>query len=495
MFSQASRYLFGSPIRARTAHVLLFAAAFLFTGAVLCADTIVLKNGRRIIASNVREEGDKVKYETPAGELSLPKSIVDHIEKGGAVPMGGGDGGDAAANLAITPPAMGAMIGGSEIESGAVHDGRIDREYIGKVEGDARSGDKRASAMAALAHHAAAQFELSRGDMEHALADERTALTYEPEEPTLLMNVAYLHLRRSEYKQSLDYLERARRVAPTNPDVAKLAGWAYYGMNKMEQAVAEWKRALSLRPDPEVQSALDKAQRDKQEEESYKENESAHFTLRYSGAAEPALAREVLHTLESHFSAIESELNFTPPDSIGVVLYTQQAFADITRAPGWVGALNDGRIRVPVQGLSGVNPELSRVLKHELTHSFVGQKTRGHAPTWIQEGLAQWMEGKRSGDNATVLAQVFQQGHAPSLGQLEGSWMGLQSDTAAYAYAWALANIEYIVQSGGMGDVERILDRIGSGSSTEAALREVLHSDYGDVMQSTAEYLRKTYGR
>jgi hypothetical protein len=45
-----------------------------------------------------------------------------------------------------------------------------------------------------------------------------------------------------------------------------------------------------------------------------------------------------------------------------------------------------------------------------------------------------------------------------------------------------------------MGDMERILDRIGSGSSTEEALRAVLHSDYNDLMQSTAEYLRKTYG-
>jgi tetratricopeptide (TPR) repeat protein len=308
------------------------------------------------------------------------------------------------------------------------------------------------------------------------------------------MNVAYLHLRRSEYKQSLEYLERARRVAPENPDVAKLAGWAYYGMNKMDQAVAEWKRALALRPDPEVQAALDKAQRDKREEESYKENESTHFTLRYSGAAEPALARDVLRTLEAHFAAIESELNFTPPDSIGVVLYTQQAFADITRAPGWVGAQNDGRIRVPVQGLGGVTPEFSRVLKHELTHSFVGQKTGGHAPIWIQEGLAQWMEGKRSGQNAAVLAQVLQGGHPPSLSDLEGSWMGLPSDEAGHAYAWALANIEYIVETDGMGDVERILERIGSGASTEAALREVLHSDYNDLTQSTAEYLRKTYG-
>src|SRR5579859_6214041 len=129
------------------------------------------------------------------------------------------------------------------------------------------------------------------------------------------MNVAYLHLRRSEYKESLEYVERARRAAPDDPDVAKLAGWAYYGMNKLDQAVAEWKRALALRPDPEVQAALEKAQRDKQEEANYKENESSHFTLRYSGAAQPALAREVLRTLEAHFSAIESELDFAPPDS------------------------------------------------------------------------------------------------------------------------------------------------------------------------------------
>ena len=472
----------------------MLCAVMFFAAAAARADTIVLKNGRRIFALNVREEGDRVKYETSAGELSLPKSIVDHIEKGGAVQMGDSPAAGAA-SLTITPPAMGTKSGDTEIENGAVHDGAIDREYIAKLEGPARGGSQRAKESAALAYHTASQFELSRGDIEHALADERTALTYEPEEPTLLMNVAYLHLRRSEYKQSLDFLERARRVAPENADVAKLAGWAYYGLNKIDQAVAEWKRALALRPDPEVQAALDKAQRDKQEEESYKENESTHFTLRYSGAAEPALARDVLRTLEAHFSAIESELNFTPPDSIGVVLYTRQTFSDITQAPGWVGALNDGRIRVPVQGLNGVTPELSRVLKHELTHSFVGQKTRGHAPTWIQEGLAQWMEGKRSGDNGAVLAQVLHDGSAPSLSSLEGSWMGLPTDAAGYAYMWALANIEYIVQTGGMGDIERILDRIGGGSSTEAALREVLRSDYNDLMQSTAEYLRKTYVR
>ena len=484
---------------------ILLGAALICISGRAAADTIVLKNGRRIMALSAVEEGDKVKYLTAAGELSLPKSIVDHIEKGSAMSMAGTPGADAA-NLTITPPAMESSGTFTEVEHSAVHDGSIDREYIAKLESAARSGGRRANLSAALGHHAAANYELTHGDMEHALIDARAALTYAPEEPVLLMNVGYLLLRRSEFKESLEYLERARRFAPDNADVPKLEGWAYYGLNKLDQAVAEWRQSEALRPDKEVQAALERALADKKEEESYKENESSHFKLRYSGTAAPALARDVLRTLERHYSVIESELNFTPPESIGVILYTQDAFSDITKAPGWAGALNDGRIRVPVQGLAAVDGELSRILKHELTHSFIAQKTRSacmglsascaiHAPTWIQEGLAQWMEGQRSGENAAVLVQIYGAGHAFSLSRLEGSWLNMGGDTARYAYAWSLANIEYIVQAGGMGDIDRILDRIGAGMAVEAALKEVLHSDYNDLMQSTAEYLRKTYGR
>lgn len=457
------------------------------------ADKIVLKNGRKIVAANVTEDANKVYYETSAGQLSIPKSIVDHIEKG-LTPVMGSPAADAA-NLPIPPPTVEATADAAEIDSAAVHDGAIDREYLARVENEARGGNRKANDKAALAHHAAAQFELAHGDLQHALTDERTAITFAPEQPVLLMNLAYLYLKQSEFKQAIDYLDRAKRFVPENPDVYKLEGWAYYGMNRPDQAVTEWKKALALRPDSDTQAALEKAQRDKTEEESYKENESAHFQLKYTGAAAPALAREVLHTLEGHYERIASELNYSPPEPIGVILYTQQSFADITQAPGWVGALNDGRIRVPVQGLTGVDSELSRVLKHELAHSFIQQKTHGRAPTWIQEGVAQWMEGKRSDENAAVLVQIYDQGQAAPLGSLEGSWMGLPGDTARYAYAWALANTEYIVETDGMGDVERILDRLAAGTSTEQALREVLHDDYGDLMRSCSEYLKKNYGK
>src|SRR5215471_19183567 len=91
----------------------LLSAVLLVLSTQAAADTIVLKNGRRIAAINAVEEGDKVRYMTSAGELSLPKSIVDHIEKGGFVATAGPPG-DATANLTIAPPEIGSA-GGSGI--------------------------------------------------------------------------------------------------------------------------------------------------------------------------------------------------------------------------------------------------------------------------------------------------------------------------------------------------------------------------------------------
>jgi len=459
-------------------------------------DTIVLKNGRRIIALSATQDGEKIIYETASGTLSIPRSIVDHIERGAA------SSSEATANasaVTLKPPeseASSATLPPSagEIESRVIQNGEVERIYVDQLDQEAHSGQALANQNAAMAHHAASQFELAHGAMDLALQDARSALTYLPEQPVLLMDTAYLYLRRSEYTQSLEYIERARRLVPEDPEVSKLAGWAYYGLNKMDLAVAEWKHAASLRPDAEVEAALQRAQRDRQEEEQYKENESIHFTLRYSGASEPSLARSVLHTLERHYGAIESELNYSPPDSIGIILYTQQAFADITQVPGWVGALNDGRIRVPVQGLNDVTPELSRVLKHELTHSFVGQKTLGRAPTWIQEGLAQWMEGKRSDMNAGALITIYKNDPALGLKHFAGDWMKLSNAEASAAYAWALANVEYMVQAGGMNDMDRILDRLAAGDTAEAAVKAVMRCDYVDLTQDTVQYLRGKYG-
>jgi len=79
----------------------LIGMAVLWLALPALADTIVLKNGRRIVAVRVVEEKDHVSYETAAGRLRLPRSIIARIERG-AVPSTT----DRAANLEITPPPL-----------------------------------------------------------------------------------------------------------------------------------------------------------------------------------------------------------------------------------------------------------------------------------------------------------------------------------------------------------------------------------------------------
>jgi len=469
------------------------------TALVASADTIVLKNGRRIQATHVVEEGDHYSFETSAGRLSLPRSMVDHIDRGGSTDMAAStDQGAPGATSVISsasPPAPLSAPDADAIAKAVVAGGSIDRNYIAKLEDQAEHGGKDAVNRVALAHHIAAQFELAHGDIRSATAHYRRGLIYAPENLGLLLNLSYLLLRQSEYGEALECLEHARRVDPQSADVAKFMGWAYAGQNKFDLAIAEWKTSLALRPDPEVERALAKAQRDQQEEAGYREGTSAHFQVRYSGAAAPqSLVRDILKTLEADFSTIESVLNYTPPESIGIVLYTEEAFMDITRAPAWAGALNDGRIRVPVQGLRQMNPELSRMLKHELTHSFITQKTRARCPTWVQEGVAQWMEGATAGDSASAFVSAYDRAHQTlSLGALEGSWLNLPGNDARLAYAWSLAVVEFIVKQGGPEDITRILDQIAAGNDTQVAVKNVLHMDYPELEEETVRYLRESY--
>ena len=452
------------------------------------ADTIVLKNGRRIVASSVTEDGDRVRYETSAGTMSIPKSIVARIDRDG---LGYSAGSSAASEPPVSAPHVDPVRGYDDISKLVIHDNAIDFGYLAQVETDARSHAPLAIEKVAAAHYAAAQFLESKGDTASAIDHYREALSFAPENLALLLNLAVMYLHQSQFTSALQPLERARQLAPNSPDVAKLEGWAYYGANKMDLAVAEWHRAEKLRPDAEVERALEKAERDKAEEESYREGETAHFNLKFNGNATPDLARGIMRVLEDDFRDLESQLDYTPPDSIGVILYTGQSFADITRAPSWVGALNDGRMRIPVQGLDAVTPELARVLKHELTHSFIGQKTHNRAPTWVQEGVAQYMEGRRSSETAGALLNAMGQGELPSLAGLEGSWMGLGGGEAAFAYAWSLAVVESIIQTSGMGDITRLLDAIASAPTTEQALREALHDDYAGLQQQAVRYLRQ----
>jgi hypothetical protein len=207
------------------------------------------------------------------------------------------------------------------------------------------------------------------------------------------------------------------------------------------------------------------------------------------------LRGQILAALESDYDDLSRNLGTPPRDNILVTLYTEQAFFDVTRAPSWTGAMNDGKLRIPVSGLNSITPELARVLKHELAHSFINQIAAGRCPPWLNEGIAQLMEPRSLGGYGHQLALLFNTQQDIPLNMLEGSFMRFSGAKANVAYAESLAAASYINDSYGMGDLQRILQRLAQGSSSEAALRATIHSDYGQLEAEIGKYLADKYGK
>jgi hypothetical protein len=141
-----------------------------------------------------------------------------------------------------------------------------------------------------------------------------------------------------------------------------------------------------------------------------------------------------------------------------------------------------------------MTPELAHVLKHELAHSFITQLSGGRCPLWLHEGIAQLLEPKYLGAEGRQLSLLFKSQRNIPLNALEGSFLNFSGAQAYVAYAESLAAVSYINDTYGMSDVQRLLQRLGEGNSTEAALRATIHTDYGQLESDLARYLADKYG-
>ena len=144
--------------------------------------------------------------------------------------------------------------------------------------------------------------------------------------------------------------------------------------------------------------------------------------------------------------------------------------------------------------MSSVTPELSRVLKHELAHSFINQLASGRCPQWLNEGIAQAVEPKSLSSRGRRLAELFKAQQEIPFNALEGSFMRFSPMEAILAYDESLAAVQFISDTHGMSNIQRLLQRLGEGNSTEASLRATIHDDYGQLQNEVSRYLISKYG-
>ncbi len=468
-----------------------FFLASLLASVAVCAsaEVIRLKNGRTIWADHVRDTGTHIEYDLGDNTYAIPKSLVDQIDAGGVPPAysSSGNGAQQARDLPEFAPADNSKYDPALIAK-IIQSGRVDPDALYSLE---QAGNDSATA---AGYFIAGKHELDHGNFSKARGYLEAGLRFDSENPTILNYYAALLARTGNAAEALPYAERAVHAAPDSPDALTVLGYVQFADDHTADAIRTWKHSLALRPDSTVQKYLAKAQRDATAEADYTQHESNHFVLKYEGKqTSDGLRAQLIATLESEYDDLVRELGIVPRNSILVVLYTEQSFFDVTQAPSWSGAVFDGKLRIPVSGLTSVTPELARVLKHELTHSFISQLANGRCPQWLNEGIAQALEPKQL-SHGKLLAELFRTQREIPLNALEGSFMAFSSVQATVAYEESLAAVQYISDTYGMGDLQRVLERLGQGSSTEAALRATIHSDYGQLETEIGKYLNSKYG-
>ncbi len=238
---------------------------------------------------------------------------------------------------------------------------------------------------------------------------------------------------------------------------------------------------MQLGPNEAISKRLEKARRESGVHGELGALKSEHFILRYDKkASDYQLGEQVLTTLEALYRRLSNELTSQVPETVAVILYPDQAYFDITRAPGWTGGVFDGKIRIPVKGLYGVTPELKATLTHELTHCFMDALPGRGSPTWFLEGTAQIQAGGSGAKDRKALAELQRANRLIPLKDLRGSWMGLPSGTVDLAYAEALSAVEYLTARFGRSTIRNLLALIAQNYNFENAFNTALQKSVSE---------------
>lgn len=234
---------------------------------------------------------------------------------------------------------------------------------------------------------------LEKGDASKASAIFRDALDRSPDNALLHYGIANASLGLGRTDAAISSLKKAIERNPRFVEAMVLLARVAYGSADLDLAVKSLEKAVAILPrDRQLAEQLATWKKESELHQSFQTRPGARFNVLFEGPAERAISDRVSAVLESAYGTVGKELDTYPGLALEVILYSNQQFQDITRAPAWAGGGFDGRIRLPVGNALRSPQTLDRVVIHEYVHSVVRTAAPTGVPGWINEGLASHLE-------------------------------------------------------------------------------------------------------
>ncbi|MHC4473914.1 MAG: peptidase MA family metallohydrolase, partial [Planctomycetota bacterium] len=279
-------------------------------------------------------------------------------------------------------------------------------------------------------------------------------------------------------KSLLVAIQLDAKCAPAHAELGAL----HYKEGALEKAIEHWEIALGAAPDrKDVKQILAKAKRELSVERAHMFEDSAHFRVSWDGKKDVSVGSRILRILEDAYEKVASDLGVRPTGRVRVILYGEQEFKEVTGAQAWVGGLYDGRIRIPVKNFASAEREIRDTIFHEYTHVAINAVTKS-CPAWLNEGLAQYFEGK---SRRLARARVKRSEKIPglmSLDDLSPSFARFKDvEKARLAYAQALSITSFLMDEHGPERITRFLGHLGAGKPADEASELAFHRSLKEI--------------
>ncbi len=387
--------------------------------------------------------------------------------------------------------------------------------------------------------------KLKSGDLDGAELDLLSALEYSGQDPRLRKNLGAIYyekgvraVRASNFYDAQKYLTSSLGIDPGNEKYRKAFAGAVsleadsrakIGQNEDalrlykkaavydEKNISAWLQAahyawstqhLDLgREYLDRAKALDPSDKnvlilEEKLKKNFNESESGgraslHFILSAASTeASEKTSDSVLRELEGVYNEVSYKLNYFPQNKISVVFYPVAEFHDHWNLPKRVSGFYDGKLRIPYANEGTPFETLKPMIRHELAHAFVSSMTRKPIPRWMNEGLAQWVEGKKMDIQAkdAFLSYQFTK-RVPDITQLDTVLSAQQNPfnnkemTLSYMKAFSL--VEYLIEENGVWSFVQFAQNQDTAVSQEELFKKYFHANLQQIEERWLRWLER----
>ena len=294
--------------------------------------------------------------------------------------------------------------------------------------------------------------------------------------------LALAHARAGELGRGQSVVEQALRTFPEDPELLYLLADLQERQGRSREAVETLKRLLARDSGhARGRTLLARLEREQGFEAGYWSQESPHFLVRYEGGGGIDVGRSVVDALEQAYESLGRDLGVYPKERVQVGIYVTKTFAEIGGIPQEfaehvLGFYDYQKLRLRLSASQAGSIGLERLARHEYAHLLIHQATKGRAPRWLHEGLAQVVE-PRSAPRLVETDVVLDRQYFT----LDGLERLFRSNAVGAAYQFAHIVVEYLVDRGGMSGIRAFLERLGQGEPLPQALKEGVGVSVEDV--------------